>query len=174
MPSVDSRSVASVYRASTLKSALATVPGWVKFTVRSRVATQLVSVSVGFCTASGHSAQTYVAPNFGSCMALIVAPSACHVLPRTFWYGVSSVSDIGSHTRVTPAGCKMSTCVVTSNPRHFSAMPGAARVKRGSADIIAIVERAQLAFKNARRCTGISSLTTLYAIGSDDDEHFSY
>src|SRR5262245_33067734 len=106
-------------------------------------------------------------------MALTVAPSAFHVLPRTFWYGISSINSIGSHTQVTPAGFKISTCVVTSNPRHFSAMSGAARVKRGSADIIAIVERAQPAFKNARLCTDISSSTTLYAIGSDDDSHFS-
>src|SRR4029453_2368925 len=60
---------------------------------------------------------------------------------------------MGSHTRVTPPGFKISTCVVTSNTRHLPAPSVFACVNRGSVDTTAIVGRAQLAFKNARLCT---------------------
>src|SRR5262245_45534380 len=63
------------------------------------------------------------------------------------------MSGMGSHTRVTPAGFKISTCVVTSNTRHLPAPSVFACVNRGSVDTTAIVGRAKLAFKNARLCT---------------------
>src|SRR5215468_7560724 len=63
------------------------------------------------------------------------------------------MSGMGSHTRVTPAGFKISTCVVTSNTRHLPVPSVFACVNRGSVDTTAIVGRAKLAFKNARLCT---------------------
>src|SRR5262245_43720068 len=63
------------------------------------------------------------------------------------------MSGTGSHTRVTPTGFKISTCVVTSNTRHLPAPSVCACVNRGSVDITAILGRATLAFKNARLCT---------------------
>src|SRR5262245_23720628 len=63
------------------------------------------------------------------------------------------MSGMGSHTRVTPTGFKISTCVVTSNTRHLPVPSVFACVNRGSVDTTAIVGRANMAFKNARLCT---------------------
>src|SRR4030095_6830681 len=54
---------------------------------------------------------------------------------------------------MTPAGFKISTCVVISNTRHLPAAPVSARASCGSVDITAIAGRATLAFKNARLYT---------------------
>jgi hypothetical protein len=71
-------------------------------------------------------------------------------LPKLFWYAVSSVSGKGSHTRVTPTGFKMSTCVVTSNTRHFPAVSLPAHANRGSIEIAATPGRVRLALRNVR------------------------
>ena len=71
---------------------------------------------------------------------------------------------------MTPAGFKMSTCVVTSKTRHLPAAPVSARVSCGSVDIAAIAGRATLAFKNARLCTGtlLWPISTSTPIGSSN------
>jgi hypothetical protein len=75
------------------------------------------------------------------------------------------MSGMGSHTRVTPTGFKISTCVVTSNTRHLPAPSVFACVNRGSVDTTATVGRAKLAFKNARLCTIILLHRPMSAFG---------
>src|SRR5260221_11492855 len=112
--------VECVYWASTALSSGFALPGLERSTAMSRVAKREVCVSTAR-TPSGHSAHTMPAAYLGSVDMPDVPPSATKVLPSVFWYGVAWVGGGGTQTRVTPAGFRTSTRVVTSKMGHLSA-----------------------------------------------------
>src|ERR1700682_5297462 len=81
-------------------------------------------------------------------------PSAWNELPRVLWYCVSCVSGVGNHTRVTPAGFRISTRVDTSKMRHLSAEAPCPKAGGARVGYMMLAEARPVKRRKSRRSMG--------------------
>src|SRR5271156_2199005 len=119
IPSVGSSLVERRKYSASAASIFCGWPGAVRSTTTLRVAIRLVTVSAGVAP-EGNSANTMPKPSGPVLPSTIFAerPAALNVLERVFWNGSGRSRAVGTQMRVTPAGCKTSTRVVTSKVRQ--------------------------------------------------------